>query len=133
MMPYNKQRNGDLLAEKRPAGHRRSMMPYMVAIICLIIAVGGYYAWKTLRFARQPKPVVVADTIDLKLYYPVPPFHGITKSIKSREPFAFRIVFQQSLLKKLHQPHWMHCHSSLPQFFRNGLFRLSKPLHKRRA
>lgn len=73
MMPYNKQRNGDLLPEKQPAGNRRPMMPYIVAIICLVIAAGGYYAWKTFRFARQPEKVVLADTIELKLYYPVPP------------------------------------------------------------
>jgi hypothetical protein len=73
MMPYNKQPNGDLLPEKKPAWNRRSMMPYIVAVICLVIAAGGYYAWKTIQFARQPKQVVVADTIELKLYYPVPP------------------------------------------------------------
>jgi hypothetical protein len=81
MMPYNKQHNGGLMPDKEPARNRRSMLPYIVVILCLVVAAGGYYAWKNLRFARQPKQVVVADTIELKLYYPVPPSKLGVKSI----------------------------------------------------
>ncbi len=73
MMPYNKQSNGDLLPDKRPAERHRSMVPYIIAVVCLVIAAGGYYAWKYLPFARKPKQVVISDTVELKVYAPLPP------------------------------------------------------------
>lgn len=73
MTPYDKRENGELFPDRRPAEKHRSMIPYIIVGICLIIAAGGYYTWKYLPFARQPKQVVISDTIELKLYYPLPP------------------------------------------------------------
>lgn len=73
MMPFNKQRHDDLLPDARPAGGRRFLLPCGVALAVLLVFAGGYYAYRYLGFARQPKPVVISDTIELKLYYPMPP------------------------------------------------------------
>jgi hypothetical protein len=81
MMPYNKQTGGGLLPDGRPAGKWRSAMPYIVVLVCLVILAGGYYAWKYLRVAKQPKQVVVSDTIELKIYYPLPPAKLAVKGV----------------------------------------------------
>lgn len=57
------------------------MVPYIVALVCLVIVAGGYFAWKYIGFARQPRQVVVSDMVDLKLYYPAPPAKLAVKSI----------------------------------------------------
>ncbi|MBP1747833.1 MAG: hypothetical protein H6Q52_372 [Deltaproteobacteria bacterium] len=59
--------------DNRPAGRPGPKTLYIVILIFLVIAAGSYYAYRYFRIAQQPKPVVASDTIDLKLYYPVPP------------------------------------------------------------
>lgn len=74
MMPYNKQRNNDLLHDNGPEERPPSRTLYIIAILVVIlVAAGGYYAYRNFRIASQPKPVIISDTIDLKFYYPLPP------------------------------------------------------------
>ena len=72
MMLHNKQRNNDLLSGRRRPG-AANLMPYIIILVGLLIAGGCYYGYRYLRIAGQPKPVIVSDTIELKLYYPAAP------------------------------------------------------------
>ncbi len=80
-MPYNKQRNDDMLPDNRRTDRARPKTPYIIILVFLLAAGGGYYAYRYFRIANQPKPVVISDTIELKLYYPVPPAKLAVKTI----------------------------------------------------
>lgn len=80
-MPYNKQRSDDLLPDMRPPERSRSWTPYIIILLVLMIAGGGYYAYRNFRLARQPQTVVVSDTIELKLYCPAPPAKLAVKNV----------------------------------------------------
>lgn len=84
-MPYNRQRSGDLLPDISPPRQSRSWTLYIVIIlVVLFVAGGGYYAYRTFRLAKQPKTIVVSDTIELKLYCPAPPAKLAVKGISAR-------------------------------------------------
>ncbi|MHB8110183.1 MAG: GerMN domain-containing protein [Syntrophorhabdaceae bacterium] len=51
----------------------RLRMPFIIVLVAILIAAGGYLAFVHLKFARSPKAVVISDTIPLKIYYPVSP------------------------------------------------------------
>ena len=73
MMPYNRQKTDDFFADEKRPDNPKSRTLYIIILVVLLAAVGGYYAYRYVRFARQPKSTVIADTMDLKLYYPLPP------------------------------------------------------------
>ncbi len=81
MMPYKKQNGIEVLSGGAPPDKRRPSVPYIIVLICLVVAAGGYFAWKYLGFARQPKQIVVSDMVELKLYYPAPPAKLAVKGI----------------------------------------------------
>ncbi len=71
MMPYNKQKNDDFFLDEKRFDRPKSKAPYIIILIVLLVAAGGYYAYRYIRIAKQPKTTVVAETMELKLYYPV--------------------------------------------------------------
>lgn len=70
MTVYSKHdKNGTPLIDGR-SGRGRSKTPLIIILVFLLIAGGGYFAYRYFRIARQPEPVVVSDTVEMKLYYP---------------------------------------------------------------